>query len=78
MKLIRLPNVLERIGKSRSGTYADIASGLLTTPVRIGLRAVAFPEHEIDAVVAARIAGRSQDEIRELVSRLHAQRKEAA
>lgn len=78
MKLIRLPGVLERTGKSRSGTYADIGAGLLPKPVQIGLRAVAFPEHEIDAVVSARVAGRSQDEIRELVSRLHAQRKEAA
>lgn len=78
MKLLRLPGVLERTGKSRSGAYADINAGLLPKPVQIGLRAVAFPEHEIDAVVSARVAGRSQSEIRELVSRLHAQRKEAA
>lgn len=78
MKFLRLPGVIERTGKSRSGIYADISAGLLPQPVQIGLRAVAWPDHEIDSVMAGRVAGQSQEEIRELVSRLHALRKVAA
>ena len=75
LKLLRLPAVNIRSGRSRSATYNDIAEGLLTKPVSIGARAVAWPEHEIDAILAARIAGRSPDEIRELVIKLEAARK---
>jgi prophage regulatory protein len=78
MKLIRLPSVLDQTGNGRSTAYQQIADGLLPKPVLIGLRAKAFPQHEIDAVVAARIAGSTPEEIRELVASLHAKRKEAA
>jgi prophage regulatory protein len=78
MKLIRKPSVLNHTAQSNSGLYVDIDDGLFTKPVKIGLRAVAWPEHEVQAVIAARIAGRSEIEIRQLVVDLHAKRKEAA
>jgi prophage regulatory protein len=61
-------------GRSRSSTYEDVAEGLMVPPIPIGRRAVAFPRAEVEAVVAARIAGKSPDEIRELVASLVAQR----
>lgn len=71
MKLLRMPALREKSGHPTSTIYALIAKGLMPKPVTIGDRAVAWPEHEVDAIVAARIAGKSDDEIRELVKRLH-------
>ena len=73
-RLIRLPVVTDRTGRSIPTNYRDIAAGLMTRGVRFG-RTVAWPEHEIDAVVQARIAGVSEAELRQLVDRLHEARK---
>jgi prophage regulatory protein len=71
----RRPAVCELTGKGRSALYADIAQGLFTPPVLIGTRSVAWPEYEIMAINAARIAGLSNDEIRKLVAKLVSARK---
>jgi prophage regulatory protein len=76
--ILRLPAVLKRRGRSRSSHYADIKSGLYVNPVRIGSRAVGTPEAEVDALNAARIAGKTDDEIRALVVKLIAARKATA
>jgi hypothetical protein len=52
--------------------------GLFTHPVQIGLRAVGWPSSEVAALNAARIAGKSDEEIRALVVRLEAARKLAS
>ena len=75
--ILRLPSVLKKRGRSRSAHYLDIQEGLFTRPVSIGSRAVGWPEHEVDAINAARIAGKSEDEIRQLVAKLEADRKSA-
>jgi prophage regulatory protein len=72
----RLPAVKAESGYSRSTIYLRIAQGLWTKQVRLGPRCVGWPEHEIAALNAARIAGKSDEEIRALVAKLHAQRKE--
>ena len=61
-------------GFSRSTLYNRIGEGLWTQPVRLGLRAVGWPASEVEALNAARIAGKSDDEIRDLVTKLHADR----
>ena len=66
--------VLKRRGVSRSKHYADIQAGLYPKPVAIGPRAVAYPDYEVDLLNAAKIAGKSEDEIRALVAKLHAAR----
>lgn len=73
--ILRIPVVLRRRGRSRSGHYLDIQQGLFPHPIKIGLRASGHPEHEVEAINAARIAGKSDDEIRELVIKLEAARK---
>lgn len=75
--ILRLPSVLKRRGRSRSSHYADIKAGLFVKPVLIGLRAIGTPDYEVEALNAARIAGKSADEIRALVLRLEAARKAA-
>ena len=76
--ILRLPAVLHERGRSRSAHYLDIQQGLFTRPVSIGARAVGWPEHELAAINAARIAGKRDDEVRALVVRLEAARKAAS
>ena len=75
--ILRLPTVLRERGRSRSAHYLDIRQGLFTRPVAIGLRAVGWPADEVAALNAARIAGKSDEEIRALVVKLDAARKAA-
>jgi prophage regulatory protein len=72
--IARLPRVIAHYSKSRSAIYADVKSRLLTRPVRLGERSVGWPLHEIDAIISARIAGKSASEIRKLVAELEAAR----
>jgi len=51
---LRLPKVIERTGLSRSSIYAMIDDGLFPSPVRIGRRAVAWRETDVDAWAAGR------------------------
>lgn len=75
--ILRLPTVLRERGRSRSAHYLDMQQGLFTQPVLIGARAVGWPSQEVAALNAARIAGKSDEEIRALVVRLEAARKAA-
>ena len=74
----RLKSLLARKGTSRSTHYAEIADGLWPPGIALGPRAKGWPRHENNAVLAARFAGKSNSEIRELVSQLVAARSTAA
>lgn len=76
--IIRRKQVQEKTGLSRSSIYLYIANGIFPKPVSLGARAVGWPEHEIAALNAARLAGKSESEIRELVIALEASRKAVA
>ncbi len=76
--ILRLPAVKAATGLSRSTLYLRIASGVFPRPVSLGGRAVGWPAHEVAALNAARIAGKPDAEIRELVTKLEAARKGAA
>jgi prophage regulatory protein len=60
--------------RSHASIYNLIRDGLFTAAVKIGERSVGWPDDEVKAICAARIAGKSDDEIRELVKVLHAKR----
>ena len=75
--LLRLPTVKSQCGLSRSTIYLRISQGLWTRPVSLGARSVAWPENEVEALNAARIAGKGEAEIRALVVRLQAARASA-
>lgn len=68
---------MERTGLSRASVYLHVTKGVLTNPVKIGERSAAWPEAEISAINAARIAGKPDTEIQALVRRLHQLRTEA-
>ena len=73
--IYRLPAVLAETGLSRSTTYLHISQGLWPTPVSLGVRAVGWPAGEVAALNVARIAGKSDEEIRALVVKLELARK---
>jgi prophage regulatory protein len=72
-RLIPLSAVSDaRRNQSKAGIYNNIKDGLLPHPVKLG-RSSAWPESEIEAINAAIIAGKSDDEIRAPVKGRHAQ-----
>lgn len=74
VNLIRMAALRKRTGHSHSGAYLAMKKGLLPSSIRIGEKQVAWIEHEIDAIVKARIRGNSDDQIRALVRGLEASR----
>jgi len=76
-KILRLPEVKTQTGYSRSTIYLRIAQGLWPKQVSLGPRCIGWPAHEVAALNAMRIAGKSDAEIREHVLQLQASRKTA-
>ena len=76
--LLRRPEVEACTGLRRAAIYMRIADGLLSGPIKIGVRVSGWPAREITAVNEALIAGRSDDEIRQLVKDLVDQRTAGA
>ncbi len=64
--------------RSHASIYTAIREGLFTKPVLMGPRAVGWPSDEVQAIISARIAGKTVPEIRELVSQLHQKRSSLA
>ncbi len=75
MQILRMPAVKGKCGhRSDASVYNDIRDGKFTTGIAIGQRAKGWPDYEVDAIINARIAGKSDAQIRELVKVLHAKR----
>lgn len=55
MKILRIPQVLERVGYRRSTLYVLIREGRFPKPIALGPRAIGFVEEEVDAWIRARI-----------------------
>ncbi|MCU9846720.1 AlpA family transcriptional regulator [Defluviimonas sp. WL0024] len=58
MKILRLPELKSLTGLSRSTIYAKIADGTFPVPIKLGARAVGWPEVEIAAWLEGRKADR--------------------
>jgi prophage regulatory protein len=78
LRINRKPEVLKRFGISKSTLHVKINQQLLPPAIALGARSVGFLQHEIDAVLAAMAAGKSNLEIQCLVANLVAQRQLAA
>lgn len=77
MLILRLPDVKRILGhRADASVYNAIREGLFPTGVAIGQRAKGWPDYEVHAIFSARIAARSDDEIRQLVKAMHAKRIE--
>ena len=68
---------LEAGYKSHASIYKLIREGLWTKSVRLGMRSVGWPEAEVHVICAARIAGKTDDDLRKLVAELHLRRLDA-
>lgn len=76
MSILRMPAVKAETGhRSHASIYTAIKAGLFTQPVQIGQRSVGWPDDEVKAINTARIAGKSDADIKALVARLHAKRQ---
>ena len=74
IEFIRQPAVTAMTGLSRSVLYAHVQRGLFTPPIHLGPQTAVWPRHEINAINAARLASKSEDEIREVVKAMIADR----
>ena len=61
--------------RCKTSLYAWIKMGLLTRPVSLGPRTVAWPADEVNKILACRVAGHSDDIIKALVDQLHRDRQ---
>ncbi len=80
MRLLRLQGpdgVCARLGHRPTTVYARVGDGTLPPPIKVGRNSV-WVDYEIDAVVSAIIAGRTDEEICALVQALVGQRSAAA
>jgi prophage regulatory protein len=75
LTILRRRQVQAETGYSRSTIYLRISQGLFIRPVSLGARAVGFPAGEVAALNAARIAGKTDADIRALVTKLEAARR---
>ena len=57
-RLIRLDEVKERTGLTRSTLYAKVRAGLFPKPISLTSRCVAWLDSEIDAWIAERVNAR--------------------
>lgn len=54
-RILRLPAVSRKAGKSRSSIYAGIKEGTFPRPIKLGPRSVGWLEEEIDDWIRQRI-----------------------
>ena len=59
VKVLRLDEVIERVGLRRSSIYSYIKQGRFPVPISLGARAVGWLDHEISEWLSARIQARS-------------------
>ena len=81
LQIIRRPELLSHLGQTDSGLDRAIRDGFVPPPVKLSpdptRRAVGWPAHEIDQIIAARIEGLDPEATRALVSSLLSQRGKA-
>jgi prophage regulatory protein len=54
-KILRLPDVIDRVGFSRSTIYAFVSGGYFPPPIKIGPRAVGWLDADINAWIGNKI-----------------------
>ncbi len=73
-QLIRRPEVLNLTARSKSALQLDEKAGIFCPCISIGDRAVAYIKYEVEAIIQARIEGKTPDQIKALVQELINQR----
>ena len=70
IQFIRSKDVNKILALGRTAVDCGIADGVIPPRISIGKRAAGFLKHELEAVIIARAAGRSDEAIRSLVTQL--------
>lgn len=68
INLLRLPEVIKRMGVSKATIYNMINEGTFPVPVKLGAKTSVFPEHEITLLQTFIIAGASDNEVKQIVN----------
>lgn len=68
--LLRMPDVMSRLGLKKSAIYNMVNEGTLTSPVKMGKKTSLWPDYEVQAVVEAIIEEKDKEEMKILVKDL--------
>jgi len=70
IQFIRSNEVHKILALGRTAVDCGIADGVIPPRISLGKRAAGFLKHELEAVIVARAAGRSDEDVRNLVDQL--------
>jgi prophage regulatory protein len=74
LRILRIKQIKAQTGLPNSTIYDHVKKGLFTRPIKLGERISGWLETEVVAIMGARIAGKSEAEIKALVLSLENQR----
>lgn len=66
-RILRLPEVISRVGLKRASIYSHMSQGSFPKPIALGPRAVGWVETEIDAWIAVRVQARVIPDVKQLI-----------
>ncbi len=75
LEIVRIEKCCKKFGVKKSTYYNWIKNELMPPGISLGTRSVGWLTTELDAVLTARISGKSESEIRQLTKKLLADRK---
>lgn len=78
ISILKQSEVLEITRQSATTLWRQVKAGTFTPPIQIGTKATGYIKDEVNAVLSARSIGMPERELKALVKRLVAQRKERA
>tara|TARA_R110001583_G_scaffold192360_1_gene358761 strand:- start:414 stop:692 length:279 start_codon:yes stop_codon:yes gene_type:complete len=78
LKIVRKPEIKLITGLSTTSQFEHIREGLLPRYINLGSRSVGLFEHECQTILAARAAGKSDDDLKLIVKALIKQREQSA
>jgi prophage regulatory protein len=73
-QLVRASAAHQTLGIGKSLFYLWQKKGLIPQGIAMGPRVVVWPSAELDCIIRARVAGKSDDEVKQLVAELTAAR----
>jgi|GEM_PF-786688 len=76
IQLLRPAEAHKTLALGRTAVIEAINAGLLPPTIPLGARAVGYLRHELEVIIAARAAGRTEADIKELVAQLVSSREE--
>ncbi|MGK0372997.1 MAG: prophage regulatory protein [Glaciecola sp.] len=78
IEILRKSEVIQMTKISNTGIFERTKDGLFPTSLSLGGRSIGYIKSEITALLTARAAGRTDEQIKELITLMIAKRKEQA